>query len=67
MQRRHAQEYRSLARYMVKQARMLKQMGLAAKAGALVERALAYHRLGWSLQGREPVLQPVPARVRSRR
>jgi len=52
---------------MVKQARMLKQMGLAAKAGALVERALAYHRLGWSLQGREPVLQPVPARVRSRR
>lgn len=65
MQRRHAHEYRSLARYMVKQARMLRQMGLAAKAAALVERALAYHRLGWSLQGSEPVLQPV--RVRSRR
>ncbi|MCC5976990.1 MAG: hypothetical protein JJU21_02910 [Salinarimonas sp.] len=64
MQRRHAQEYLSLARYMVKQARMLKQMGLAAKAAALVERALAYHKLGWSLIGREPVMQPARVRVR---
>ncbi len=63
MQRRHGQEYLSQARYMVKQARMLKQMGLAAKAAALVERALAYHKLGWSLLGREPALQPVRVRV----
>lgn len=64
MQRRHAQEYLSQARYMVKQARMLKQMGLAAKAADLVERALAYDRLGWSLLGREPAMQPAPVRVR---
>jgi hypothetical protein len=62
MQRRQAQEFLSLARYMVKQARMLRQMGLAAKARELAERALAYHRLGWSLQGNETVLQPVRVR-----
>ncbi|MGY6567647.1 MAG: hypothetical protein ACXIVE_01510 [Salinarimonas sp.] len=65
MQRRQAQDFLALARYMVKQARMLRQMGLAAKAGELVNRALAYHRLGWSLQASEPALQPV--RVRKHR
>ena len=33
---------------------MLRQMGLAAKARELAERALAYHRLGWSMQSGEP-------------
>lgn len=62
MQRRQAEEFLSLARYMVKQARMLRQMGLAAKARELAERALAYHRLGWSMQAGEPALQPIRVR-----
>jgi hypothetical protein len=57
MQRRQATQFLDLARLMVKQARILRDEGLTARARELVTRAIAFDRLGWTM------LQPIPIRV----
>lgn len=61
MNRGQAQQFLDLARLMVKQARVLRQQGLTAKARELVGRAIAFDRLGWAM------MQPAPVRVSATR
>lgn len=52
-----------LARMMIKQARILRDAGLATEARALAARALAVNADGWAQRS----AAPVPVRVKARR
>ena len=57
--RQNARRLLDLARVMVKQARILRDEGFAARAREVARRAIALDRLGWSLM--KP--QPAPVRI----
>lgn len=61
--RNKARELRDLARAMARQARMLRDDGLVARAREVARRAIALDRLAWLMV--RP--QPAPVRIDGRR
>lgn len=59
--RQSARTLLDLARAMVKQARMLRDMGFSARAREVARRAIALDRQAWAML--RPAPQPVPVRI----
>ncbi len=53
-----SRQFRDLARAMIKQAKLLRDAGLATEAKEMARRAVAFDGLGWSMKDLEPACAP---------